>query len=117
MLNGITPNVMSLKGWVLAPPSEGAGVGRSSLTDTQIKCSDSEHNKVIRECDMSVRGVGGGGGEGMNCHSLSEPVLSLIRDVPHTTVGKQDTRQIFIQVVDKCIHSSSPARHKSAPRR
>lgn len=60
-LNGITPNVMSLKGWVLAPLSEGAGVGRSSLTDTQIKCSDSEHNKVIRECDMSVRGGWGWG--------------------------------------------------------
>lgn len=55
------------------------------MTDTQIKCSDSEHNKVIRECDMSVRGD-----EGMNCHSLSEPILFLIRDVPYTTVGKQD---------------------------
>lgn len=27
--------------------------------------------------------------EGMNCHSLSEPILFLIRDVPYTTVGKQ----------------------------
>lgn len=91
MLNGITPNLMSLKGWVLALLSRGAGVGCSSLTDTQIKCSDREHNKVIRECDMSVRwGGGGGGDEGMNCHSLSEPILSLIHDVPYTTVGKRD---------------------------
>lgn len=55
-LNGITPNVMSLKGWALALLSGGAGVGRSDLTDAQIKCSDSKHNKVIRECDMSVAG-------------------------------------------------------------
>lgn len=67
--------------------SGGGGVGCCSLTDTQIKCSDREHNKVIRECDMSVRG----GDEGMNCHSLSEPILSLIHDVPYTTVGKQDS--------------------------
>lgn len=86
ILNGITPNLMSLKGWVLALLSEGGGVGCSSLTDTQIKCSDREHNKVIRDCDMSVRGD-----EGMNCHSLSEPILSLIHDVPYTTVGKQDS--------------------------
>lgn len=58
-LNGITPNVMSLKGWVLALLSGGAGVGCSDLTDAQIKCSDSKHNKVIRECDMSVGGVKG----------------------------------------------------------
>lgn len=86
ILNGITPNVMSLKGWVLALLSRGGGVGCFGLTDTKIKCSDSEHNKVIRECDMSVRGD-----EGMNCHSLSEPILFLIRDVPYTTVGKQDS--------------------------
>lgn len=86
ILNGITPNLMSLKGWVLALLSGGGGVGCSGLTDTQIKCSDREHNKVIRECDMSVRGD-----EGMNCHSLSEPILSLIHDVPYTTVGKQDS--------------------------
>ena len=49
-----------------------------------------------------------GGDEGMNCHSLSEPILSLIHDVPYTTVGKQDSRQIFIQVADKCTHSSFP---------
>ena len=36
--------------------SRGAGVGFSGLTDTQIKSGDREHNKVIRECDMSVRG-------------------------------------------------------------
>lgn len=49
-------------------------------------------------------GVGGGDGcvcvcarggrwgvyEGMNCHSLSELILFLIRDVPYATVGKQD---------------------------
>lgn len=86
ILNGITPNLMSLKGWVLVLLSRGGGVGCFSLTDTQIKCSDREHNKVIRECDMSVRGY-----EGMNCHSLSEPILSLIHDVPYTTVGKQDS--------------------------
>lgn len=106
ILNGITPNLMSLKWWVLALLSGGGGVGRSGLTDTQIKCSDREHNKVIRECDMSVRGD-----EGMNCHSLSEPILSLIHDVPYTTVGKQDSpalRQIFIQVEDKYTHSSFP---------
>lgn len=91
ILNGITPNLMSLKGWVLALLSGGAGVGCSGLTDTQIKCSDREHNKVIRECDMSVRGREGGGGEGMNCHSLSQPILSLIHDVPYTTVGKQNS--------------------------
>lgn len=56
ILNGITSNLMSLNGWVLALPSGGAGLGCSGLTDTQIKCSDREHNKVIRECDMSVRG-------------------------------------------------------------
>lgn len=103
-LNGITPNVMPLRRWVLALPSGGAGVGRSDLTDAQIKRSDSKHNKVIRECDMSVRRGGG-----VDCHSLSEPILSLIRDVPYTTVGKQDGRQIFIRLVDKCTHSSSPA--------
>lgn len=37
---------------------EVAVAGRRAVTDTQIKCSDSEHNKVIRECDMSVRGWG-----------------------------------------------------------
>lgn len=47
-----------------SPPSlagrlEVAVAGRLAVTDTQIKCSDSEHNKVIRECDMSVRGGGG----------------------------------------------------------
>lgn len=31
--------------------------------------------------------------EGMNCHSLSEPIRFLIRDVPYTTVGKQDPRR------------------------
>lgn len=100
-LNGITPNVMSLKGWVLALLSGGGGLGCFDLTDTQIKCSDSKHNKVISECDMSVRGD-----EGMNCHSLSEPILCLIHDVPYTTVGKQDSRQTFIQVVDKYTHSA-----------
>lgn len=79
-LNGITPNVMSLKGWVLAPLSEGAGVGRSSLTDTQIKCSDSEHNKVIRECDMSVRG-GWGWGWGWRRDELSLSVTA--RPLPY----------------------------------
>lgn len=77
-------------------------MGCSDLTDAQIKCSDSKHNKVIRECDMSV-----GGGGGVDCHSLSGLILSLIRDVPCTTVGKQGGRQIFIQLVDKCTHSSS----------
>lgn len=76
-LNSITPNVMSLKGWVLAPLSEGAGVGRSGLTDTQIKCSDSEHNKVIRECDMSVRkgvGVEGGLGDELSLSVRARPL-------------------------------------------
>lgn len=62
-VNGITPDVLSLKGW-------GGGWGGIShrrvwsgcaLTDTQIKCADREHNKVIRGCDMSVWGGGGGG--------------------------------------------------------
>lgn len=74
-LNGITPNVMSLKGWVLALLSGGAGVGRSDLTDAQIECSDSKHNKVIRECDMSVTGVGGWGGLSLSvrAHPLPYP--------------------------------------------
>ena len=66
------------------------GAGSPRLTDTQIKCSDRKHNKVIRGCDMSVKED-----RRMNCHSLSEPIHCLIRDVPHTTVGTPRPRRCF----------------------
>ena len=32
----------------------------------------------------------------MNCHSLSEPIHCLIRDVPHTTVGTPENAPPFL---------------------
>lgn len=46
----------------------------------------------------------------MNCHSLSEPILCLIRDVPYSTVGKQDEQpgplRTNIYSEDKYAHSN-----------
>lgn len=87
MLNGITPNLMSLKGWVLALLSGGIVVWAalawlthrlSAVTGSTIKSSENV------TCQL-------GGDDGMNCHSLSEPILSLIHDVPHTTVGTEES--------------------------
>lgn len=100
ILNGITPNVMSLKGWVLALLSGGGGVGCSGLTDTQIKCSDREHNKVIRECDMSVRG---GWRDELSLSVRAHPLPYPWCPIHHRgkTGQRGHFRQIFIQVEDK----------------
>ena len=47
----------------------------------------------------------------MNCHSLSEPILSLIHDVPYTTVGKQDGTAASDKYLFRHTHSSFPVHH------
>lgn len=110
ILNGITPNLMSLKGWALALLSGGGGLGCFGLTDTQIKCSDREHNKVIRECDMSVRG---GWRDELSLSVRAHPLAYPWCPINHRGKTGQHGRfrQIFMQVEDKSIHSSFPVHH------